>query len=311
MAKLVLPLMDGSRSCGGQAKRAVVGENLENPMAETIERVGMIGVGAMGLALAERLKLAGVQATAYDTYASSLEAARVLGCEIAVSAAEVAADSTLVDVVVRTDEDVIECMTGSKGILEGAKPGTLVLIHSSILPQTVKQMEAEAQKKSVFVIDACMTGVPDTVRAGELCFVVGGEEELVQRAEPHLLKMGKQVFHMGPAGTGAVAKLIKNMVNGSETLIVHEAIQIGLAGGIAYPQALEMMRRIGRDSMLNRWQRTFDPSGKNPLPKSGRNVMNKDIPLAADLARLYGLDAPITQALAKAAARIVAANHSK
>jgi 3-hydroxyisobutyrate dehydrogenase len=273
-----------------------------------METVGMIGVGAMGLALLERLKLAGVRATVYDSYPPAVEVARSLGCEIASSAAGVARDSTLIDVVVRTDEDVVQCMAGPDGVLEEAASGTLVLLHSSILPQTVKQIEAAAQKKSVAVIDACMTGVPATVRAGELCFVVGGARDLVARAEPHLLKMGKQVFHMGPIGTGAVAKLIKNMVSGSETLIVHEAIQIGLAGGIPYRQALEMMRQIGHDSVLNRWQRTFDPSGQDPLPKSGRNVMNKDIPLAAELARRYGLEVPITQELAKSAARVVEAN---
>lgn len=273
-----------------------------------MERVGMIGAGAMGLALLERLKIAAVQATVFDSDSPALEAARALGCEIVSSAADVARRSTLIDVVVRTDEDVVQCMTGPDGVLDGAASGTLVLLHSSILPQTVKQIEAAAQKKSVFVVDACMTGVPATVRAGELCFVAGGAKDLVARAEPHLLKMGKQVFHMGPLGTGAVAKLIKNMVSGSETLIVHEAIKIGLAGGIPYPQALEMMRQIGHDSVLNRWQKTFDPSGKNPLPKSGRNVMNKDIPLAAELAHLYGLDVPITQELAKSAARVVQAN---
>jgi 3-hydroxyisobutyrate dehydrogenase len=273
-----------------------------------MEQVGMIGVGAMGLALLKRLKQGGVQAAVYDTHGPSLEPARALGCKIASSAAEVADESTLIDVVVRTDEDVIQCVTGPDGVLKSAKPGTLILIHSSILPQTVKQIEAAAQSKSVFVIDACMTGVPDTVRSGNLCFVVGGENDLVARAEPHLLKMGKHVFHMGPAGTGAVAKLIKNMVSGAETLIIHEAIQIGLAGGIPYPKALEMMRQIGHDSVLNRWQRTFDPSGENPLPKSGRNVMNKDIPLICDLAKLYGIDVPITEQLGKAAARIVKAN---
>ena len=275
-----------------------------------METVGMIGVGAMGLALLERLKLAGVRATVYDSYPPAVEAARSLGCEIASSAADVARQSTLVDVVVRTDEDVVQCMTGLKGVLEKAASGTLVLLHSSILPQTVQQVAAAAHAKSVSVVDACMTGVPATVRAGELCFVVGGAGDLVARAEPHLLKMGKQVLHMGPIGTGAVAKLIKNMVSGSETLIVHEAIQIGSAGGIPYPQVLEMMRQIGHDSVLNRWQKTFDPSGKNPLPKSGRNVMNKDIPLAAELARLYGLDVPIIQELAKSAVRVVEANNA-
>jgi 3-hydroxyisobutyrate dehydrogenase len=275
-----------------------------------MERVGMVGVGAMGLALLERLKLAGVEATVYDTHPPSLEPARALGCKIASSAADVARASTLMDVVVRTDEEVVQCMTGPDGVLEGAASGTLVLLHSSILPQTVKQMAAAAQSKSVFIVDACMTGVPDTVRAGNLCFVVGGEKHLVARADPHLLKMGKQVLHMGPVGTGAVAKLIKNMVIGSETLIIHEAIQIGLADGIAYPQALEMLRQTGHESVLNRWQKTFDPSGMNPLPKSGKNVMSKDIPLAAELARRYGLDLPITAELGKAALRIVKANES-
>ena len=154
-------------------------------------------------------------------------------------------------------------------------------------------------------------GVPNTVRAGKLSFVVGGADELVERARPHLLKMSQEVFHMGPIGTGAVGKLIKNMLGGAETLIVHEAIQIGIAGGIAYPKALEMMRRIGHDSVLNRWQNTFDPSGSDPLPRSGRNVLNKDIPLVAELARLLNTDTPITQQLAAAAERVVSANEKR
>jgi 3-hydroxyisobutyrate dehydrogenase len=141
--------------------------------------------------------------------------------------------------------------------------------------------------------------------------VVGGPDELVERARPHLLKMSKEVFHMGPLGTGAVGKLIVNMLGGAETLIVHEALQIGLAGGIPYQKALELMRRVGHNSVLNRWQRTFDPSGNDPLPRSGRNVLNKDIPLVAELARLYNLDVPITQELSASAQRVVEANERK
>ena len=273
-----------------------------------MERIGMIGAGAMGLALLERLKLANTGANVFDTHAPAREAAQALGFQIASSAAALARESTLIDIVVRTDEDLIQCVTGADGVLVGAAPGTLLLIHSTVLPQTVERVAELALARSVSVVDACMTGVPNSVRSGELCFVVGGEEDAVSRAEPHLLKMGKEVFHMGRLGTGAVAKLIKNMVSGSETLIVHEALRIGLAGGIPYPKALEMMRRIGHESVLDRWQKTFDPSGNNPLPKSGRNVLNKDIPLAAELARQYDLDTPITKELANAASRVVREN---
>jgi 3-hydroxyisobutyrate dehydrogenase-like beta-hydroxyacid dehydrogenase len=276
-----------------------------------VETIGMIGTGAMGLALLERLKLASVGAVCFDAYAPALEQVKLLGMQVRASAAQVARESTMIDIVVRTDQDMLDCVLGPRGVLEGAQAGALLLLHSSILPQTTLKVAEAARSKGVDAIDTCMTGVPDTVRAGELSFVVGGSDEAVERAKPHLLKMAKEVFHMGPLGTGAVGKLIKNMLGGAETLIVHEAIQIGLAGGIPYPKALEMMRRIGHDSVLNRWQRTFDPTGSDPLPRSGRNVLNKDIPLVAELARLYNLETPITQQLAAAAERVVEANEQK
>lgn len=277
-----------------------------------MEKVGMIGTGAMGLALLERLKLAGEKdVVCYDAYVPALDSVTALGYRAASSAADVAKQSTLIDIVVRTDQDMLDCALGANGVLQSAQPGTLLLLHSSILPHTVKKVAEAACAKGVHAVDACMTGVPDTVRAGKLSFVVGGTDEDVERAKPHLLKMSKEVFHMGPIGTGAVGKLIKNILGGAETLIVHEAIQIGIAGGIPYPKALEMMRLTGHDSVLNRWQRTFDPSGNDPMPRSGRNVLNKDIPLVAELARLLGTDTPITQQLAAAANRVVAVNENR
>jgi 3-hydroxyisobutyrate dehydrogenase-like beta-hydroxyacid dehydrogenase len=276
-----------------------------------MENIGMIGTGAMGLALLERLRLANVEAVCFDSHAAVLEPVRALGMHVVNSSVDVASQSTLIDIVVRTDQDMLDCVLGPKGVLEGARPESLLLLHSSILPQTMMKVADAARAQGVHAIDACMLGVPDAVRSGNLCFVVGGPEQLVERARPHLLKMSKEVFHMGPLGTGAVGKLIVNMLGGAETLIVHEAIQIGLAGGIPYPKALELMRRVGHNSVLNRWQRTFDPSGNDPLPRSGRNVLNKDVPLVAELARLYNLDMPITQELAASAQQVVEANERK
>lgn len=270
-----------------------------------MEKVGIVGVGAMGSALLERLKLAGVQATVYDIYAPALDAARSMEAKIASSAAAVARESTIIDVVVRTDQDVLDCMTGKNGVLEGAEAGTLVLLHSTILPETTIKVAEAASQRGVHIIDACMLGVPRAVREGKLNWVVGGAGEFVERARPHLLKMGKQIFYMGSLGAGNVAKLIKNLVTGSETLIVHEAIRIGEAAGIPYREALEMMRQTSRESVLDRWQERFDPSGASSTPRAGRNIFDKDIPLAAELARKYGLDLPITEQLAAAGKRLL------
>ncbi len=275
-----------------------------------MEKVGIVGVGAMGSALLERLKLAGVQATVYDSYAPSLEAARSVVASIASSAAAVARASTIVDVVVRTDQDVLDCTIGKSGLLEGAEAGTLVLLHSTILPQATRTVADAASKRGVHVIDACMLGVPRVVREGSLSWLVGGPTELVERARPHLLKMGKEVRHMGPLCAGNVGKLIKNLVTGSETLIIHEAIQLGEAGGIPYREALEMLRQTDTGTMLNRWQHNFDPSGASTTPRAGTNIFQKDIPLAFELARQHRLNLPIIEQLAAAGLRIAKAKPS-
>src|SRR6266508_1179700 len=119
----------------------------------------MIGTGAMGVALLERLKLAGVAAVCYDSYAPSLEHARALGMGVVGSSAEVAKESTLIDIVVRTDQDMLDCVLGAEGVLETAQPQTLLLLHSSILPQTMIQVAEAARAKGVHAVDACMTGV--------------------------------------------------------------------------------------------------------------------------------------------------------
>jgi 3-hydroxyisobutyrate dehydrogenase len=276
-----------------------------------MEQIGMIGVGAMGSALLERLKIAGVQATVYDIDPAALEAARSTGARVAGSIAELSAASTIIDVVVRTDDEVLDCMTGKGGMLDYAKPDTLIVLHSTILPQTTRKVAEAAGKRNLGVIDACMLGVPRAVRAGDLIFVVGGPNESVERARPHLLNMGKKVIHMGAAGAGNTSKLIKNLTSGAETLMIHEALQLGEAEGLKFPQVLEMLQQVESEKLLTRWQRVFDPSSPAPTPHIGRNVFDKDVPLAGELARQSGLDLPIIEQLAAAAKRLVKQNKEK
>ncbi|HEY6199211.1 MAG TPA: NAD(P)-dependent oxidoreductase [Candidatus Binatia bacterium] len=269
-----------------------------------MERVGMVGVGAMGSALLERLKLAGVQPIVYDIDPAALDKAAASGTETGQSVAAVGRASAVVDVVVRSDEEVLQCALGPEGIVENISPGSLVILHSTILPETTRRVAAEAAARNVHVIDACMLGVPRAVRNGQLKFLVGGPDEIAERARVHLLRMGKQVIHMGPVGAGNAAKLIKNLTSGAETLMMHEALQLGEAAGLHFPQVLEMLQEVESERLLDRWQTIFDPAADKPTPRLGHNVFQKDIPLAGALAEKLGVRLPIIKQLAAAAKRL-------
>ena len=264
-----------------------------------MEKIGFVGTGAMGSAMLSRLKLANVQATAFDIAPRAMGAARAEGAQAAPSAKAVAQASTIIDVVVRTDQEVLDCTLGKDGVLEGAAPGTLVLLHSTIRPTTTKKVAEAAAEKRVYVIDACMTAVPSVVRQGGLTFLVGGQKALFDRAKPHLLNMAKDAVHMGPLGCGNVTKLFKNMVTAAEALIVYEALQIGKAGGIDYKAALGLLQKTKSQHILDRWDMRFDLSGGDLKFNAGINLYDKDLPLAAEVGKALGADIPVTEQLAK------------
>ena len=264
-----------------------------------MEKIGFVGTGAMGSALLSRLKLAGVPSVAFDIAPRAMEAARAEGAQTADSAKAVAQQSTIVDVVVRTDEEVLQCMLGNDGVLEGAAPGALVLLHSTIRPATTKKVALLAADKRVNVIDACMTAVPSAVRQGQLTFLVGGQKAFYQRARPHLLNMAKDAVHMGPLGCGNVSKLFKNMVTASEGLIVYEALQIAKAGGVSYKAALDLMQKTKSQHVLDRWETRFDFSDGELKFNPGSNLYDKDLPLAAEVGKSLNADIPVVEALAQ------------
>jgi len=269
-----------------------------------MERIGFVGTGAMGSALLSRLKLANVTAVAFDISPAALEAARKEGAQTTTSAKAVAQASTIVDVVVRTDQEVLDCTMGKDGILAGAAPGTLVLLHSTIRPTTTKKIAEAAAETRVYVIDACMSAVPSAVRQGGLTFLVGGQKALFDRAKPHLLHMAKDAVHMGPLGCGNVTKLFKNMVTASEGLIVYEALQIAKAAGIDYKAALDLMKKTKSQNILDRWETRFDLSGADLRFNVGSNLYDKDLPLAAEVGKALGAAIPVTEQLAALGIRL-------
>jgi 3-hydroxyisobutyrate dehydrogenase-like beta-hydroxyacid dehydrogenase len=273
------------------------------------QRVGLIGFGAMGSAFADLLGATGSRPLVFDTHPGAIARAQAAGLDTAGSAAEIGERCDVIDLIVRTDEDVLAAVSGPGGITEGARPGSTLIVMSTVsLPTTLAVAEIMAGRGGA-AFDACPTERPEGVLAGNNVFLAGGEEALVDRSRPHLLRMGREVIHMGPLGAGNAAKMVHNLLVGAERLILHEALLIGEAAGLPYVRVLEMLRdtTLTETPLLAEWETVFDPSGADPTPKAGSNVLGKDVPLAAELARSYRVDAPITFAMARSGLALVKA----
>lgn len=267
--------------------------------------VGLVGVGKMGQALLHRLQLADISVKAYDIAEGAMAAARDGGAETAANAAEAARDVELVHVFVRTGDEVIEATLGTGGVLEGAAKGSILLLHSTVLPETTRRVAEAAAKQDMKVVDAPVTAVPRRVHAGEAEFLVGGAEDVVAVVRPHLQSLGKAVHHFGPLGTGNVAKLAKNLSNAVERVMLSEILAIVEAGGLDPQQFLAMARGLDAGSLIGNWEKAFNVEDGHVVPRPASNLLNKDCHLAADLADALGLEAPLTHGTSATAAKWV------
>jgi 3-hydroxyisobutyrate dehydrogenase-like beta-hydroxyacid dehydrogenase len=158
---------------------------------------------------------------------------------------------------------------------------------------TTRQIGEVASQRGVEVADACIGGVPAVLRAGEAVCFAGGEEALVERVTPHLLHVVRRVIHMGPLGCGNAAKVVRNLVNLTDQLILHEGLQITDAAGIPRARAAEMVALIYANRVLGEEIRL------DPVRPAG-NLFDTILPLARQLADELGLRAPLTRYLAAA-----------
>lgn len=264
-------------------------------------RVGLIGVGAMGSALMSRLHAAGRPVQAYDISVERMRFARSEGAHTAGSVAEAAGGVDFIHVFVRTDEELIDVTIGKDSVLSSAGEGAVLFLHSTVMPETSRKIAQVLRPKGVRVMDAPITAVPRVVAEGKAVFLLGGEDEDAKVAVPYLEPLGRAVYHFGPVGTGNAAKIVKNMINANERIALAEAAALAEAGGLKVEQFLDMVAAVDRGSTVGRWQSSLSIEGNKPLPRPASNLYNKDIGIAADLARTLGVRAPMTQAAADTA----------
>ena len=260
-----------------------------------METVGLVGVGAMGSALLARLRLANKTVQAFDIDERARTAAADAGAQIVGSPAEAARGASKVHVFVRTDEEVVDAVLSETGVLSGAEPGAILLLHSTTLPETTRWVADAAAKKSVHVLDVPITSVPGRVREGKAALLVGGPDSIVADVRDYLNSLGRVVYHFGPLGSGNIAKLAKNAMNAVERIMFSEMVRLAAAGGLDVRQFLDMLHEEHHGSVVSNWQNAVTLTDAGPAMRPVTNLLNKDLPLAAELARTINLELPVTQ----------------
>lgn len=196
--------------------------------------VGVIGLGAMGMPIAGHLLKAGHAVTVLDVAEQAVRGAVEQGARSAVDSAAVAAEADVVLVIVPSDADALSVCTGPRGVLEGTRPGSAVLLCSSLRPPTCIQIAAAAPE-GVGVLDAALTGGIRGVQAGAINLMVGGDQAVLDRARPALGPWCASVHLLGPLGAGQVGKTVNNLIHWAQVCAITESLSLGAAYGLDIP----------------------------------------------------------------------------
>lgn len=255
-----------------------------------VDRLGFIGLGIMGQAMA--LNLLGEEPLAvYNRTRARTEPLAAKGARVAATAAE-AADADVVFVVVTDDQALSAVADGTDGILAGLRPGAVVVDHSTVSPALTRRLAEKASARGGTWLDAPVTGGDVGARDGTLTIMVGGEAGALDRVRPYLARMSRRIVHIGPVGQGQTMKLVSNLVSCLNLMAGAEGLQLGLRAGLPFEKMVEVMPYGTAQSFeLAKILDRYDRQDYRP----GFSVANrlKDLRLALELARALGFRAPL------------------
>ena len=180
--------------------------------AAPIRRVGLIGLGKMGLPMARHMRKKGYEVVAHDLNPEVYKQAADLGVVIVENPREVATASDFVIVVVGFDSEVERVVMGEKGIGAAARAGLIVGISSTIAPRTMQKLGKQLAGTGIVLLDMPLTRGEPAAEAGQMLTMVGGDAAAFAACRPVLECYCSSIFHVGDLGAGQVGKMVNNLI---------------------------------------------------------------------------------------------------
>ncbi len=269
-------------------------------------RVGFIGLGAMGEPMARRLLLDGHDLVVFDLSPDLVQSLAAVGAEAAGSASDVARMCTHIGVCVPDDVHVVDVITGDNGVLEAAAAGTSVAIHSTVHPDTVRDLSALADEQDVILFDAGVAGGKEAAEHGDLAITVGVPAGgIPESARPSLDTCGGAVIEAGPVGTGMALKVGLNVMTYLQQAAASASYQVAMSEGVDCEQLLVAWRHVG---MLGTLTEQFFPLLRIPRESKSEGdfgemlrrmiaLAEKDLEVAAQIGLEFGRPMPVVEAV--------------
>jgi 2-hydroxy-3-oxopropionate reductase len=256
-----------------------------------MKTVGYIGLGLMGKSIASNILKAGFPLVVHNRSQGSVEELVALGASAANSPAEMAERAEIVFTNLPDSPDVEKVALGPNGIIEGAHEGLIFVDNSTIKPSASRSIAERLQKVGVLALDAPVSGGDIGARNATLTIMVGGPEEALNEVMPVFLAMGKTITHIGPAGTGQIAKAANQIMVAAQMVAMGELLIFAQKAG-ADPQKVVQAIKGGAAQC---WALDIKPPrlfAGNRQPGFKAHMQAKDLNIVMDSAREYGVPLP-------------------
>ena len=261
------------------------------------DRVGFIGLGAMGLPMATNLAKGGFALTVYDVSPAAATAVRRTGTvSVANSAEEVAQQSEVVFTCLPNDAIVRQVYLGPGGIAAGGHSGLTTCDCSTVSPEMTREISTALKSRGIPHLDTPRLGSQPQAVEGQIFFIVGGEEAQVERISPYLKAMGKLHMYVGGSGVANQVKLIHNGLLAMSAVAVAEALALCVQSDVSPLTFYEVVRNGGGMAYGTYFERRakriltgeFSPTFKLAL-------MRKDATMAMALAKQLAVPTPVLE----------------
>jgi 3-hydroxyisobutyrate dehydrogenase-like beta-hydroxyacid dehydrogenase len=257
--------------------------------------IGLIGLGLMGKPMGANLLKAGFPLMVWNRTASRADSLVKDGAKLAANPRELASQVDVLITIVSDPPALEEVLWGKDGALGALRRGSIYIDSSTVSPDLERRVAQACADRGVDFLDAPVTGGDWGAAKGELVFMMGGDEQVFERAKPVLKVLGKKFFLLGPNGAGQTVKLGMNLILAMQIDALAEALALVTAAGVAGERLVEVLQSsMGRSGLLDiKAPLMLKKEYKSSFPL---RLMQKDMRLALELAQEHGVSLPAAAA---------------